>query len=95
MEALIPFDAHEVTTAEKFASLEKKLKPAGVKGKNRRTNPTTSDRFYTSDEVEFMNALTEFKQSSGRLFPTCSEILGVLRGLGYEKVHGEEAQAGN
>ena len=49
-------------------------------------NPTTSERTYTSDEVEFMNALAEFKRASGRTFPTCCEILGVLRRLGYEKV---------
>jgi len=32
-----------------------------------------------------MNALAEFKRASGQKFPTCSEILNVLRSLGYEK----------
>jgi hypothetical protein len=35
--------------------------------------------------MEFMQAMHEYKQSSGRMFPTWSEVLEVLRGLGYEK----------
>lgn len=27
-----------------------------------------------------------YKRSSGRMFPTCSEILEVLRDLGYQQV---------
>ncbi len=33
-----------------------------------------------------MLAMNEYKQKSGRMFPTWSEVLEVLRGLGYEKV---------
>ena len=29
--------------------------------------------------------MNEYKHSSGRMFPTWSEVLEVLRGLGYEK----------
>ena len=54
--------------------------------KSKRVNPATSDRHYSLDEVEFMNALSEFKRASGRLFPSCSEILDILRKLGYEKM---------
>ena len=32
-----------------------------------------------------MHALDQYKRTSGRMFPTCSEILEVIRGLGYEK----------
>ena len=32
-----------------------------------------------------MQAMQDYKQSSGRMFPTWSEVLEVLRGLGYEK----------
>ena len=35
--------------------------------------------------MEFMLAMNEYKQKSGRMFPTWSEVLEVLRGLGYEK----------
>jgi len=32
-----------------------------------------------------MSALDEYKRASGRMFPTCSEVLEVIRNLGYEK----------
>jgi hypothetical protein len=35
--------------------------------------------------MEFMMAMTAYKQRSGRMFPTWSEVLEVLRNLGYEK----------
>ena len=53
--------------------------------RRRQIDPTTCEREYNADEVEFMNALGEYKRNSGRMFPTCSEILEVLKGLGYEK----------
>ena len=39
----------------------------------------------TEDEHEFRLAMEEYKRQSGRLFPTWSEILEVLRSLGYAK----------
>lgn len=53
--------------------------------RRRQIDPTTCERDYTPDEIEFMKALEEYKRLSGRMFPTCSEILEVLRNLGYEK----------
>jgi hypothetical protein len=53
--------------------------------RRRQIDPTTCERDYSGDEVEFMNALDQYKRTSGRMFPTCSEILEVIRGLGYEK----------
>ncbi len=57
-----------------------------VSGRRRFVDPTTCERDYSEAEVEFMKAMSEYKQSSGRMFPTWSEVLEVLRGLGYEKV---------
>ncbi|GAC1306775.1 MAG: hypothetical protein NVSMB14_12690 [Isosphaeraceae bacterium] len=37
------------------------------------------------DEQEFMEAMRKYREDSGRMFPTWSEVLEVLRGLGYEK----------
>ena len=48
--------------------------------------PVTDERCYTADEVEFMNAMATFKRTNEQTFPTCSEILEILRNLGYEKV---------
>lgn len=54
--------------------------------RRRQIDPTTCERDYTGDEIEFMQALDEYKRANGRMFPTCSEILEVIRGLGYMKV---------
>ena len=53
--------------------------------RRRQIDPTTCERDYSADEVEFMSALDDYKRRSGRMFPTCSEVLEVIRGLGYEK----------
>jgi hypothetical protein len=53
--------------------------------RRRQIDPTTCERDYTTDEIEFMAAIDEYKRQSGRMFPTCSEVLEVLRNLGYEK----------
>ena len=54
--------------------------------RRRQIDPTTCERDYSADEIEFMHALDAYKRSSGRMFPTCSEILEVIRSLGYERV---------
>ena len=48
-------------------------------------DPTTCDRDYGLEEVEFMQAVECYKRASGRMFPTCSEILEVVRSLGYRR----------
>ena len=45
----------------------------------------TSEGDYSAAEIEFMGAMQEYKRSSRRMFPTWSEVLEVVRGLGYEK----------
>ena len=57
-----------------------------LSGRRRFVDPTTCERAYTEAEMEFMMAMNEYKRRSGRMFPTWSEVLEVLQGLGYEKV---------
>ena len=54
-------------------------------GRRRLIDPTTCERDYTAAEVELMSAMQAYKQSSGRMFPTWSEVLEVMTGLGYAK----------
>jgi len=54
--------------------------------RRRQIDPTTCEREYAEAEIEFMHALDEYKQASGRMFPTCSEILEVLMKIGYRQV---------
>ena len=53
--------------------------------RRRQIDPTTCERDYSPEEVAFMSALDDYKRRSGRMFPTCSEILEVFKSLGYEK----------
>ena len=53
--------------------------------RRRNIDPTTCERDYSNEEREFMMAYEAYKRSSGRNFPTCSEILEVVRSLGYSK----------
>jgi len=61
--------------------------------RRRQIDPTTCERDYSDEEIEFMNALDDYKRASGRMFPTCSEILEVIKGLGYQKSHETEPAA--
>jgi hypothetical protein len=61
--------------------------------RRRQIDPTTCERDYTPDEIEFMGAMDGYKRSSGRMFPTCSEVLEVLKSLGYVKQPKTEAIA--
>src|SRR4051794_37960714 len=56
-----------------------------VSGRRRFVDPATCDRDYSRVEMEFMQAMQAYKVSSGRMFPTWSEVLEVLKALGYEK----------
>jgi hypothetical protein len=59
--------------------------------RRRQIDPTTCERDYSNDEIEFMHALDAYKRFSGRMFPTCSEILEVIRALGYVRLKEETA----
>jgi hypothetical protein len=71
-----------VPVAVERRQLERRAKVA----RRRQIDPTTCERDYTHEEVEFMHALDAYKRASGRMFPTCSEVLEVLKSLGYQKV---------
>jgi hypothetical protein len=71
-------------------------KPAGLErrekvSRRRQIDPTTCERDYSDSEVEFMNALDAYKRRSGRMFPTCSEVLEVIHEIGYVRLTPAEA----
>ncbi len=65
---------------------ERRQAPRRKVPRRRQIDPTTCERDYSDQEIEFMQAMDAYKRSSGRMFPTCSEILEVLRDLGYQQV---------
>lgn len=40
---------------------------------------------YEADETEYMAAVQQFKARTGRLFPTCSDMLSIAKSLGYSR----------
>lgn len=68
--------------------------PAGErrakKERRRRIDPTTFEKQYTDDEMEFMTAMQRFKVQSGKMFPNHGEVLRVAFGLGYRKLVSEQ-----
>jgi len=56
------------------------------KERRRRIDPTTFEKQYTDDEMEFMNAMQRFKERTGKSFPSYGEVIKVAMTLGYRKV---------
>lgn len=55
-------------------------------GKSFRTERISQFSTPVDDEtLDFIQALERFKADRGRAFPTWTEVLTVLKGLGYEK----------
>ena len=54
--------------------------------RRRLIDPTTCERDYSDEETVFMKAMERYKRENRRPFPTWSEVLEVLRSLGYRKV---------
>jgi hypothetical protein len=65
------------------------------KGERRRqVDPTTCEKDYSDEEITFMKAMDQYKRSNRRPFPTWSEVLEVLRSLGYRKTEAATALPG-
>jgi hypothetical protein len=55
------------------------------KERRRRIDPTTFEKQYTTDELEFMNAMQSFKERTGKSFPSHGEVIQVAASLGYRR----------
>lgn len=78
----------EVEMAAADLSLEQRREIIDRRRQDRRRqiDPTTCERDYSDNEIEFMRAMDDYKRKSGRPFPTWSEVLEVIMSLGYRKV---------
>ena len=66
--------------------------PRRKKQRRRHIDPTTCERDYNQQEIEFMRAMDDYKRDSGRMFPTCSEVLEVIRSLRYFQMTAEQIE---
>jgi len=78
-------DRRSSLKAPAFEGSERRKTPRRKVERRRLIDPTTCERDYSVEEVEFMKAMDDYKRKSGRMFPTWSEVLEVVRGLGYVK----------
>ncbi|MBT4865126.1 MAG: hypothetical protein HON53_08415 [Planctomycetaceae bacterium] len=69
-----------------FEGQERRKTPRRKVERRRQIDPTTCERDYSDDEIEFMKEMDDYKRRSGRQFPTWSEVLEVLRSMGYRQV---------
>jgi hypothetical protein len=77
-----------VATPEEAAAYtgeERREGPRRKVERRRQIDPTTCEREYTEEEIEFMRAMDDYKRKAGRQFPTWSEVLEVLKGMGYKR----------
>ena len=72
----VAIDKRRANAAEKRRTSERR----------RLIDPTTCERDYTDEETVFMKSMERYKRENRRPFPTWSEVLEVLRSLGYRKV---------
>jgi len=62
--------------------------------RRRQVDPTTCEKDYNDEEIIFMKAMDQYKRANRRPFPTWSEVLEVLRALGYRKTESATAMPG-
>jgi hypothetical protein len=64
-------------------------RPGDLRGRRWFVDPSANDVDFAAAERELMRAMQEYRERSGRMFPTWSEVLEVLERLGYEKRGGD------
>lgn len=67
-------------------ALDRRKGDRRVGERRRQIDPTTCEREYNNEEMEFMKAIEDYKRDFRRPFPTWSEILEVIKALGYRRV---------
>lgn len=78
-------DRRDATGAATYTGTERRGAPRRKVERRRQIDPTTCERDYTPEEIEFMRAMDDYKRKSGRQFPTWSEVLEVLKAIGYKR----------
>lgn len=80
-----PAEEQEKRLAERRTGLERRRPHLHYDDLTQHPRPERNINDYplSTDEVEFINAINDYKTKFNRPFPTWSEILHVLRTLGY------------
>jgi len=68
---------------ERRTGLERRRGPGRRRSDDRRA---AEEGEMTDEQFEFLLAVNEYKRVNGRPFPTWTEVLDVIKALGYRKV---------
>jgi hypothetical protein len=79
---------------ERRSGKDRRTKKEEEGERRRQVDPTTCEKDYSEEEIIFMKAMDQYKRANRRPFPTWSEVLEVLRSLGYRKVEAATALPG-
>jgi hypothetical protein len=79
---------------ERRSGKDRRDRESGKPERRRQVDPTTCEKDYSDEEIIFMKAMDTYKRANRRPFPTWSEVLEVLRSLGYAKVNPATALPG-
>ena len=75
--------------AKPTAHARKQPKPAGPGGRGTailsELPPAPPERCDDGEIIEFLKAIDTFKRRTGRTFPSWSEVLDIVKHLGYRK----------
>ncbi len=85
-DELVTIDRRNNADRREKQGTEANDNPRRKQQRRRHIDPTTCEREYNTEEIDFMRAMDAYKRSSGRMFPTCSEVLEVIRALGYVRL---------
>lgn len=82
-------DGQDRRLAERRTGLDRRLHKIHYEALTKHPRPARNINDYplSTDEVEFINAVNDYKSKFARPFPTWSEVLHILRTLGYERIH--------
>jgi len=79
----LPFKDRRQSVVDRRLGLNRRRGP----GKRRATDRKTAEEGNMSDEqFEFLMAIDEYKRDNARPFPTWTEVLEVIKAIGYRKV---------
>jgi len=86
------YDGPERRVADRRTGLERRRGPGRRRSDDRRS---AEEGEMTAEQFEFIMAIETYKKVNKRLFPTWTEVLEVIRQLGYRKVEHRNVQLEN
>lgn len=76
-------DGNEVAIVDRRSGFDRRRGPGRRRSEDRRT---AEEGEMNEDQFEFIMAIEEYKKVNRRPFPTWTEILDIIKALGYRKV---------